>query len=251
MSDTNNPSNSNDASTDENALKEAIQQALAPASNLVFGYELMKEQLIDQIADVLANVQIERISVPPTYVVGPAMEAFRYAIDNHIQQDFLSRLIAKALDTKTNVFALPSYVNIIKHLVPDEGLILRLFVRAQQFPLIDVKLKLGENGGFNTLHRNVCMVGMMAQCHDQRLINEYLDNLCRAGLCEITDKAMSNPGVYEELENLPGIEQVKKQFEDNANFDVVIERKSVRLTALGSEFVKTCVLNKRHKRNIA
>lgn len=233
------------------AVKQAVNAALVPVGKLIWGYDQISDPLHCRVAEILENVQPERILPPPQNVVGPAIEAFKFAGDNDVLQDFLARLIAKSLDTKTAAFALPSYVDIIKSLVADEGLILQLFTKAQQFPMIDVKLKLLKTGGFNTLHENVSMIAMYAECKDGRLINEYLDHLCRLGLFEIPEgQKIVHPQAYEQLKGHPSIEQIKNQYEGRDDFDVEIIEKVIRVTRLGGEFIKTCVLNKKPKRNI-
>jgi len=227
-------------------IGKAVNVALAPISLMVWGYDKISEFLENKVSEKLENVPQERITTPPPNVVGPAVEALKFTGHDETLQDLFANLIANSLDSKTVLEAHPSFVDIIKNLSSDEGLILKLFAATQQFPMIDVKLNLKKKGGFNILHRNFTTIGNLANCKHPQLTPNYLDNLCRLGLLEIpTGRIINDPKVYEELTNDPGIQQLKKQFENNEEFSVGFDQKFIQVTGMGRQFINACVIDKR------
>ncbi|RLU00918.1 MAG: DUF4393 domain-containing protein, partial [Ketobacter sp.] len=166
-------------------LGKAVNVALAPISLVVWGYDQMKVFLENKVTEKLEHVPEDRIITPPPNVAGPAIEALKFTGHDETLQDMFANLIANSLDSKTVVEAHPSFVDIIKNLSPDEGLILKVFASAQQFPVIDVKLKNKKENGYSILHRSVTTLGSVASCKHQQLTENYLDNLCRLGILEI------------------------------------------------------------------
>lgn len=224
---------------------KAVNVALAPISLVIWGYEKISDFLENKVAEKLKKVPEERISTPPPNIAGPAIEALKFTGHDETLQDLFANLIANALDSKTVLEAHPAFVDIIKNISSDEGLILKLFASNQQFPMIDVKLNTKKNGGFNILRRNVSEIGNLANCKHPQLTTNYLDNLCRLGLLEIPSGRMINdPKVYEKLTNDPNIEQIKKQFENNEDFSVGFDQKYIEVTGMGRQFINACVVDK-------
>lgn len=225
---------------------KAVNVALAPISLVVWGYDKISEFLENKVAEKLENVPEERISTPPPNVAGPAVEALKFTGHDETLQDLFANLLANALDSKTVLEAHPSFVDIIKSLSSDEGLILKLFTSSQEFPMIDVKLNMKKKSGFNILHRNVTAIGKLANCKHPQLTTNYLDNLCRLGLLEIpTGRRINDPKVYEELTSDQSIEQLKKQFENNEDFSVDFDQKYIGVTGMGRQFINACVIDKK------
>jgi hypothetical protein len=229
-------------------LGKAVNVALAPISLVVWGYDQIKDFLENKVTEKLENVPEDRITIPPPNVAGPAVEALKFTGHDPTLQDMFANLIANSLDSKTVLEAHPSFVDMIKNLSPDEGLILKLFASAQNFPMIDVKLQINKNGGFNILHRNVSQIGFLSNCKNPQLTANYLDNLCRLGILEIpSGQRLVDPNVYESLTSDPNIEQLKKQFEGNQEFSIGFEQKFIQVTGMGRQFINACVIDKRVK----
>lgn len=225
---------------------KAVNVALAPISLVVWGYDKISDFLENKVAEKLEKVPEERISTPPPNIAGPAIEALKFTGHDETLQDLFANLIANSLDSKTVLEAHPAFVDIIKNISSDEGLILKLFSFAQKFPMIDVKLNQKKTGGFNILHRNVSEIGKLANCKHPQLTTNYLDNLCRLGLLEIpSGRRINDPKGYEALTSDPGIEQLKKQFENNEDFSVGFDQKLIEVTGMGRQFINACVIDKR------
>lgn len=229
-------------------LGKAVNVALAPISLVVWGYDQMKDFLENKVTEKLEHVPEDRIITPPPNVAGPAVEALKFTGHDETLQDMFANLIANSLDSKTVVEAHPSFVDIIKNLSPDEGLILKVFASAQQFPVIDVKLKNKKERGYSILHRNVTRLGSVANCNHQQLVENYLDNLCRLGILEIPSGLhLTAKNAYDAIINDPTIKQLQKQFEGNEHHTIDFDKKLIRVTGIGRQFINACVVDKRTK----
>lgn len=227
-------------------IGKAVNVALAPISLVVWGYDQMQNFLESRVAEKLEKVPEDRIITPPPNVAGPAIEALKFTGNDETLQDMFANLIANSLDSKTVLEAHPAFVDIIKSLSPDEGLILKAFASAQQFPMVDVKLTNKKNRGFQVLHRNLSRIGTIANCKHQALASNYLDNLCRLGILEIpSGRRINDPKAYEAITNDPGIVQLKKQFDGNETHLIDFEQKLIAVTGIGRQFINACIIDKR------
>lgn len=229
-------------------IGKAVNVALAPISLVVWGYDQMQNFLENRVAEKLEKVPENRIITPPPNVAGPAIEALKFTGNDETLQDMFANLIANSLDSKTVLEAHPAFVDIIKSLSPDEGLILKVFASAQQFPMVDVRLKNKKDRGFQVLHRNLSRIGTIANCKHQELTSNYLDNLCRLGILEIpSGRRINDPKAYEAITNDPGIVQFKKQFDGNETHSIDFEQKFITVTGIGRQFINACIIDKRAK----
>lgn len=229
-------------------LGKAVNVALAPISLVVWGYDQMKDFLENKVTEKLENVPEDRIITPPPNVAGPAIEALKFTGHDETLQDMFANLIANSLDSETVVEAHPSFVDIIKNLSPDEGLILKVFASAQQFPVIDVKLKNKKEKGYSILHRSVTTLGSVASCNHQQLTENYLDNLCRLGILEIPSGLhLTAKNAYDAIINDPTIQQLQAQFEGDEHRSIDFDEKLIRVTGMGRQFINACVVDKRAK----
>jgi hypothetical protein len=229
-------------------IGKAVNVALAPISLVVWGYDQISDFLENKVSEKLENVPEERISTPPPHVAGPAVEALKFTGHDETLQDMFANLIANSIDSKTVLEAHPSFVDIIKNLSPDEGIILKLFASAQNFPLINVKLVINKDRSFNILQRNVSTIGKLSNCKHPQLVSNYLDNLCRLGILEIpSGQRLVGPNVYDQISSDPSIVHLKKQFEGNQTHKIDLEQKLIQTTGIGRQFINACVVDKRVK----
>lgn len=227
-------------------IGKAVNVALAPISLVVWGYDQMQNFLENRVAEKLEKVPEDRIITPPPNVAGPAIEALKFTGNDETLQDMFANLIANSLDSKTVLEAHPAFVDIIKSLSPDEGLILKAFASAHQFPMVDVKLKSKKDRGFQVLHRNFSRIGTIANCKHQALTSNYLDNLCRLGILEIpSGRKINDPKAYEAITNDPGMVQLKKQLDGNETHSIDFEQKFILVTGIGRQFINACIIDKR------
>lgn len=229
-------------------IGKAVNVALAPVSAVVWGYDQISDFLETKVSEKLENVPEDRISTPPPNVAGPAVEALKFTGHDETLREMFSNLIANSLDSKTVLEAHPSFVDMIRNLSSDEGLILRQFALEESFPLIDVKLVAIKDSGYHILQRNTSFIGSQSGCKNPQLTSNYLDNLCRLGILEIpTGQSINDPPKYEALKKLPTIEGLKKKYESSDTHRIELVNKCIITTGIGKQFISACVVDKRMK----
>lgn len=229
-------------------VAKTIHIVLAPVSALVWGYEQIKDFVSTKVAEKLKDVPPENIATPKPNVAGPALESLRYTGHEETLRDMYANLLAASMDTRTANGAHPAFVEIIRQLTPDEARILRLFAQQRAFPLVSVRREYKveterERGGKDVLV-HFSLLGWEAGCDLPDLTPTYIDNLCRLGLAEVPALfEYTAPGVYDALEQHPRVESVKRKIEEDEKWHVVVERKGLRITELGKQFCKVCVIS--------
>lgn len=232
-------------------VAKTVHVALAPVSALVWGYDQIKDFVSTKVAERLKNVPPENIVTPSPNVAGPALESLRYTGHEPSLSDLYANLLAASMDKATAHGAHPAFVEVIKQMTPDEAKLVGLFVRDMPFPLLEVRWEYknpnpseGKSGGKDVLV-NFSHLGLMAGCEFPQLTPTYIDNLCRLGLTEIPAfYEFTAKGVYEPLESAPEVQQTKARIESNPELRAVINRKGLRVTELGKQFARVCVLRK-------
>lgn len=230
-------------------VAKTVHIALAPVSALVWGYDQIKDFVSTKVADRLKNVPPEDIITPKPNVAGPALESLRYTGHESSLSDMYANLLAAAMDKSTSSGAHPAFVDIIKQLTPDEAKLIGLFIDSKPFPLINVRKEFkmetsGKTGDLDVLV-NFSILGNIAQCEFPHLTPSYLDNICRLGLAEIPAMyEYTSTGIYDTLENDSLIQQIKLLIEQDPNYSFSIVRKGLKVTELGKQFARICVLRK-------
>jgi hypothetical protein len=230
-------------------VAKTVHVVLAPVSALVWGYDQVKEFVSTKVAERLKNVPPENLVTPKPNVAGPALEALRYTGHESSLSDLYANLLAAAMDKSTAQGAHPAFVEIIKQLTPDEAKLVALFVNDPTLPLINLRWEFKPNPEGKTGGKDVLVhfshLGSIAGCEFPHMTPAYLDNLCRLGLAEIpTFWEYTTKGVYDALENDPLVKAHKASIEGNTEIQPIIEKKGLRVTELGKQFARVCVVQK-------
>ncbi|WP_433563161.1 Abi-alpha family protein [Nocardia sp. CA-151230] len=124
-----------------------------------------------------------------------------------------------------------AYARILGELAPDEARVVRhLYLDGPQ-PAVEVKSgRTAYRGVFNLL-------GEDAALRYPNRIDEYLTNLDRLGLIDITREALGNPNRYQLLEAMPEVRRLLKR----ASFGTKVMYRTIELTSFGAGFTRTCL----------
>lgn len=225
-------------------VTKTINIALAPISALVWGYEKISDFVQNRVAEKLKNIPEENIVTPDPAVVGPALDALRYTGNSETLSELYANLIANSMDKDTVKKAHPGFVEIIKNMTADEGLILKVFIPNIYKPIMDIKLKMKKGGGEHNLVNNYSNIGIEAGCKHEDLTPQYIDNLCRLGLLHMpAGRHLVGENVYDELIKTDEYERLKAQHETEYSTTTEI-KKYIELTDLGAQFRAACVIDK-------
>lgn len=226
-------------------VAKTVNIALAPVSVLVWGYEKIKEYIDLRVSKKLENVPFDNIVTPDPSVVGPALEALRFTGNSETLSEMYANLIATSMDKETVKKAHPGFVEIIKNMCSDEGLLIKVFEPNKYEPLMDIKLKLkhGEKGEHNLLE-NYCNLGTKASCTHLDMVPSYIVNLIRLGLLHIPPgRHLVGETAYDSLTKTPDYIAFKQRHETETTTTVEL-KKYIVLTQLGVQFRDACLVDK-------
>ncbi|MTE15458.1 DUF4393 domain-containing protein [Nocardia sp. CT2-14] len=124
-----------------------------------------------------------------------------------------------------------AYARVLGELAPDEARIVRhLYLDGPQ-PAMEVKTgRTAYRGVFNLL-------GEDAALRYPNRIDEYLTNLDRLGLVDVTREALGNPNRYQLLEAMPEVRRLLKR----TSFGTKVLYRTIELTSFGAGFTRTCL----------
>lgn len=227
-------------------VTKTVNVALAPIKALVWGYEQIEEFIITRVSEKLKNTPEENITTPPPEVAGPAVEALRFAGHNENLRELYANLLATSMDKVTSYKAHPGFVELLKNLSSDEAILLQAFISQKMYPLIDIRGKSKDSKlGYAILRSNYSHLHKKVNLASSDLLPTYLDNLCRLGILEIPPLVnMTAPDTYEPLENDSELDQVRHLITNVMDRTVEYGRKTIGLTAYGSQFVDSVVKEK-------
>lgn len=244
-------------SAEERALMVARQEANAEKLKM----EILKN--VQQIPD-------ENLQEPSISILGPAIEASRFYINDDEIRTMFAKLISASLDDRKNELIHHSFVEIIKQMSPLDAKILNLFSNSTAIPTAKYKLQIDKTGSSKKLSD---LIFLEIDCsYLSSAVSIY--NLERLGLITVvfgewlTNENLykkfydfqlfhnlqnSNPvtlrkAEYDRLINQFGREAVKSanHLDDAAlddiltNREVEVEKGIVEITPLGKAFINIC-----------
>jgi hypothetical protein len=231
-------------------VAKTVNVALAPVSALIWGYDHIKDFVDNKVAEKLQNTPKENIITPPPHVAGPALESLKYTGSIEELRELYSNLLASSMDAATTKEAHPCFVEIIKQLSADEAKLLTAFLTVEQEPIITIKNMLEDNSGGRDQFRHFTVLGERTGIKDHSVIPNYLDNLCRLGIIEIpSDYTLIGENVYKHLEEHPFVIAHKSYIDQLEGRKFGVNKKTIRLTGLGRQFIHTCVKDHRSNGN--
>lgn len=234
---------------------ELVNKAFDSIRALIWGYNKIKDYVIEEVSHRVAHVPPELIDKPSPVVAVPILNALRYTAQVPHLREMFANLLATAINKTTAPKAHPGYVEIIKQLTPDEAKIVALFQGKYRFPVLSVyqtaKTEIdGEKRTVSTIvFRHFSMLPYDAGCAHPEYGPSYLDNLCRLGLGEIPQPAFGGIAtrtmkeLYEPLLGHTTVVNAMNSIEETETVKRVIENRVFKITNFGQQFYDACVSN--------
>lgn len=208
---------------------------------------LQREQdIIDyknSIAQDISKIPEENIKEPPLSIVGPALEASKYYIEEETLRKMFSNIISSSMDSRYSGTVHPAFVEIIKQLSPNDALILNHFkdIGARfryAYPIVRIVEKLGgDSSGYTVINP---LVFIYNYDKDYGKNSASVNNLERLGLVETGfDEWFTDENNYSYYKSNPVLANV---LETRPNYS--LKNGIMRVTKLGQNFITTCVLSK-------
>ncbi|MCT1904092.1 DUF4393 domain-containing protein [Oceanobacillus sojae] len=150
--------------------------------------EALKKQLLDDVS----KIDSENIMEPKLNIIGPALEASRYYIEEESLRNMFSKLIASSMDKSKSETTRTSFVETIKQMEPiDAKNLLCILDTENIFHDLICEFRIYySSGGYETAHSNVYLGN--PGTNNQNLLGTSLENLARLGLIELTYQQVKN-----------------------------------------------------------
>jgi hypothetical protein len=233
-----------DGKSADPALVAAINTAMISTFSGAWNGHQAKTYLSQHLPEILKDCPPGEITKPDPAVAGPAIEALRHVLHEPILATMLARLLAIAIDRRHAALAHPAFVSIIGNLSADEARLLMYFTKDEPLSVItlrwEYKPDTGKQGGKEVM-QNFSHLALHAQCQHPQLCAIYIDNLCRLGLIEIPPFYQYLDDSYVEIESDPLVRSLIADIESNNERMATVERKGLRVRAMGMQFIRTCM----------
>lgn len=187
---------------------------------------------IISIDEKVTKIKEENLQEPQLSIVGPALEASKYYIEEKEIRDMFANLIASSMDSTYNGIVQHSFVEIIKQLSPYDA---KLFQNFSELEALVSLIETTIEGYTNDITQNL----YFNQNFPDFNLNEIsIDNLSRLGLIIIKDDAhLTNNSHYEHYNK---IAPTYSSFEVPNGSRCCI-KKYLEITSLGKAFKKVCI----------
>jgi hypothetical protein len=194
-----------------------------------------------------SNIPQERLQPPSITVAGPVVQALGYTIHEEPLREMFTSLLATAMDSETSMKAHPAFVEIIKQITPDEAKILRFLAEKgssfSQQPVADVIFLLKDGSGFLSVTSNQSFIPEDAGCLHIDLGSQYLENLQRLNLIEISSNLrMADEESYSRLQDWFNGSDFGITEEHKTRGEAILQKKLMAKTSFGQQFINSCVL---------
>ncbi|MEZ7734523.1 DUF4393 domain-containing protein [Gemella sp. 27098_8_149] len=216
-----------------------------------FGYKMdikvrqrkqeVENLFLKDIGTEVSNIPIDQIQEPKLSILGPALEASKYYIDDEELRSLFAKLIAASMDNSKNEVLQPAFVEIIKQMSPiDAKNLINLYdIKDKQNPIVSIILESKDSKNYKEVfdHFYIENIGNISHVR----VASSLLNLKRLGLIEINYGVfLSDENKYLPYENHPIINQFKNEYNDDLH-SIELKKGLIKITNFGMDFCKICI----------
>lgn len=190
-----------------NTLNLLWKQIFGPLDFYLQKNEFRRQNDLKKFAEAIEQTAIlipeEHIQEPKISILGPALEASKFYIEEQEIREMFAKLIASSMDVRKNEYLHHSFVEIIKQMSPHDGNIMKLFLTLPSYPVASITIKRGK--GTNRL-----IELLFLEIGDDYELNAIsLINLQRLGLIEIKiNEWLTAKGKYDKYYQSPQLQEL-------------------------------------------
>lgn len=193
------------------------------------------------IVTEFSNIPIDQIQEPKLSVLGPALEASKYYIDDEELRMLFAKLVASSMDNSKNDTLQPAFVEIVKQMTPidAENLTSLYNIKDKQNPIVSIILENKDTRDYKEVFNHFYIENISNISH-KRIVSSLI-NLERLGLIEINYGVfLSDENRYLLYENHPIINQFKNEYNDDLH-SIKLKKGLIKITNFGMDFCKICI----------
>jgi hypothetical protein len=210
--------------------------------------ELFKNQIQDEISEI----DPEKLVEPKLSVIGPAIEASKFYLEEEIIRKMFAKLIASSANSDFQDSTLPAFVEVIKQLSSFDA---NNIVELKQLMGKDqasaaariIAMKRGSDSGFSVVENFIPFLNIdIANVH---YYSASIDNLIRLGIIQMQHKLeFTDTSVYKIIKDHQFISQVeielesvKKTKEGYEDRYLYLEPGGWKFTSFGKMLIECCL----------
>ena len=199
--------------------------------------EIDVENLRNSTLQEVATIPPENVQEPPLKILGPALEASKYYIEEEELRSMFAKILASSFDNRKNSIIHPSFVEIIKQLDVTDARILQ-FLKGQNplagSPIPIMKAVIRSDSGYKIVFPIIYFINGTEGINE---LSSSLTNLERLGLLKIEDDKYSTiDSDYDFIRNNFTVQQVLQYHPD-----ISFEKMCFSITPLGMNFLEVCL----------
>ena len=222
-------------------IGKAVNVLLSPLSATVWGYEKIRDFVVEKVSQKLDGIEPENLQTPKASVAVPIIEGLRNVSESPDLQELYANLLASSMVKETAIGVLPAFGEIIKQLTSDEAKILSYLAASGSYPFVELYGRNLELRAFKTIVKLFSDISFKSGTEYPAYVSVYLENLSRLALIEIHhDRFLSDKSRYNEIQNSPYLEPFKKKIEDDPKLKIEFENGFICLSTFGSAFCRAC-----------
>ena len=245
-------------------LNAAWEYVFGPMNSFLIKHNSKRKQKLESYLKSIQK-ETEKISPinlqePQLNILGPALEASKYYIDEKELRDMFAKLVAASFDKTKNEDIHPVYVEIIKQLNAKEALILKTTdiliahlgicdIRWQEksaYRITDIKLHSDNiirynNNGYDLLRNYLPLNNININYVE---LSTMIDNWIRLNLIEVKDAYLMRDNAYRKFyydDFTKKLEQQELSRTNKKNYEIAHTIKTMYPTYLGKNFYKICI----------
>ncbi|WP_217588771.1 DUF4393 domain-containing protein [Lentibacillus saliphilus] len=194
----------------------------------------------ESIAQKIASIPEEKLQEPPLSLVGPALEASKYYIEEETLREMFSNLIASSMNSSQSNLVHTSYVDIIRQLSPHDAHILKEFKKMSlsvnaPHPIMSMVIH-SEGEGTKTIFP---MIALFEENIDFFNNAPSINNLERLGIIKTSFTTyLHDDNEYNFIRDHHAVKSVLEK-----NKHMTLKKGSFVLTNFGENFISICVEN--------
>ncbi|OIJ12652.1 hypothetical protein BKP37_12675 [Anaerobacillus alkalilacustris] len=194
----------------------------------------------DLVAQKILKINENNLQEPPMSVVGPALEASRYYIEEEKLREMFASVIAASMDKTKSKNVHHAFVEIIKQISPDDAKNLTFFKVRNNHPIVQFKSVHLNGKGYLLLKTNV-FLGHYTDIITGNENAASITNLHRLGLVSISyEENYSEKHNYTTFRDSTFYKNVSNH-QDPEVTRIEMQEGIIRITPLGQSFINVCL----------
>lgn len=170
------------------------------------------ESLQNDIVAEIQNIPEENLQEPQFSIVGPALEASKFYIDEDEIRIMFAKLIASSMNSSKNDYTHHAFVEIIKMLSPLDAKNLYHLSKSDVQPIAKFIVTNTTEDTLKIIGNNIYLSNTDIQ--NEKIIEPSIDNLLRLGLVTITyEEYLKDDSQYDKYKNHPTYKEISEALE--------------------------------------